>query len=65
MNRKYRKRIKAIERAIGAHIDAEVSPGGHLKLTINGNVKVHVAATPSDWRAEKNMIRDIKYAMGQ
>ena len=63
--RKVAKRLRDLERAVGAHIDAEYSNGGHLKLTVNGNIKISVSATPSDWRSDKNAIRDIRRALGQ
>ena len=63
--RKHLKFLRDLERMVGAEIDAELRNSGHLKLTINGNVSVNIAATPSDWRAQKNMVRDIRRAMGQ
>jgi hypothetical protein len=63
---KFRKRLKEIERQVGSKISAEILGGGHLRLTIKGcsNV-VFCAATPSDTRAQKNIVADIRRAMGK
>lgn len=44
----------------GARIERS---GRHLRITLSGGAPVFVSSTPSDWRTERNVRRDITRAL--
>ena len=49
----YRKTLKVLSKRPGWTI--EIRRGGHLKITATNCEVYFTSATPSDWRAQKNM----------
>lgn len=59
----WRRCVANIARTVGATL--ERTNGGHWRLVHPRGWFVITAATPSDWRSEKNLWRDIRLAQAR
>lgn len=63
---KYVRRMRKVIGEITTEFEIERTKGAHYRVTITGPLgkrSVIVSATPSDFREERNMVRDLNRAM--